>query len=34
MYFAAVSRSLGSSQLHCARDFQPGMFGMGATASV
>ena len=34
MYFAAVSRSLGSSQLHCARDFQPGMFGTGATASV
>ena len=33
-YFAAVSRSLGSSQLHCARDFQPGMFGTGATASV
>jgi hypothetical protein len=34
MYFAAVSRSLGSSQLHCARDFQPGMSGIGATASV
>jgi hypothetical protein len=24
----------GSSQLHRARDFQPGMFGMSATASV
>jgi hypothetical protein len=34
MYFAAVSRSLGSSQLHCAPNFQPGMFGTGATASV
>src|SRR5258708_21184929 len=34
MYFAAVSRSLGSSQLHCARDFQPGLFGISATASV
>jgi hypothetical protein len=34
MYSVAVSRSLGSSQLHCARDFQPGMFCTGATASV
>ncbi|KAH9167571.1 hypothetical protein EDB89DRAFT_113108 [Lactarius sanguifluus] len=31
MFFAAVQRSLGSFQLHCARDFQA---GMGAAAPV